>query len=533
MNNIPYAYETFAKLNIMSPMASAYSASQPQLMFSLVNNNANKAWKGQRVAFNYTNGGLNAAPLFRIHEKSRTEGSNLNFDLLGNNNIYQGIKGAYSDSFIYSQDNEITQHVRDCSFINSDWNYVDRYGRKIEFWNSNYNTVHCGQVDGSKTTEAHDIQFYGTDNSYIFPFYEKYPIYGAIKGQKGTKGNKSKWTASLAQKAQKGTVSLSGVIGTRYVGGTLNNLFLMNSDESFFNGFTDASFQGTYLSSPRSKHELTHDATYEVNIGNDLGWSRYNAGGLIAIGRGLTYIKGQGDKIILGNFNENDTDENNVLIVGDGWIDDDYLTSIEPQLKTASGDVRFWNKFSGRGDKVNYYRHNLMKVNRKGWVGIYDYGDPDNHFAMYGVKGITAHFDNNIYRIPFDKLYAKLNVYDTISEYQDTIDRYTDEVNTFIRSVPQNKTLLISGDVNNLSAAAAASFNVSKLEGGSIINVTLQNSTMAANAEVSVSSNIQWGRSGNVQTRYDVAKLHPYNSVQYLFIRDTENHVTGFSRINN
>ena len=177
MNDIPFAYETFAKLNIMSPMASNYSASQPQLMFSLVNNNANKAWKGQRVAFNYTNGGAQSAPLFRIHEKSKTEASNLNFDLIGNNNIYQGVIGAYSNSFIYSQDNEIGQHVHDCSFLNSDWNEVGNYAKNIHFIDANYNTIYCGQANGTggHKTAVQAAHFYGSDYNVVNPYFIEIP----------------------------------------------------------------------------------------------------------------------------------------------------------------------------------------------------------------------------------------------------------------------------------------------------------------------------------------------------------------------
>ena len=104
------------------------------------------------------------ANMFRIHEKSKTEASNLNFDLLGNNNIYQGVIGAYSNSFIYSQDNEIGQHVHDCSFLNSDWNEVGNYAKNIHFIDANYNTIYCGQANGTggHKTAVQAAHFYGS-----------------------------------------------------------------------------------------------------------------------------------------------------------------------------------------------------------------------------------------------------------------------------------------------------------------------------------------------------------------------------------
>lgn len=511
MNDIPFAYETFAKLNIMSPMASNYSASQPQLMFSLADDNVNKAWEGQRIAFNYTNGGAQSAPLFRIHEKSNTKASNLNFDLLGNNNIYQGVVGAYSDSFIYSQDNEIGQHVHDCSFLNSDWNVIGSFAQNINFTDANYNTIYCGQEGGTgghKTT-VRNVQFYGSDWNVVNPYFVEIPAGTVgVKGIKGIKGSNP---------------------AMRYIGGEIAGIFAMNSDQNFFTGYTKG-LRGTYISSPRNKHEFDAAIDYEVQIGNDLGRTSFNSGGLIAIGRGLTYIKGQGDKIILGNFNENDIDDNNVLIVGDGWINDDYLTSISPYLKTASGDNRFWSSFSGRGDKVSYYRHNLMKVNRKGWVGIYDYNDPDDKYAMYGVKGITAHFNGNEYRIPYDELYQKLNVFDTVSQYQETIDRYSEQVSQLTKTVPTTKNLIIDGNVDDLLGAYVAKYG--KPEHNTIVNVTLQ-SNGGANTTKRVKSKIAWGNGNASHSRVETFTLHPYNSLQYIYLNDKDNSVTGFSKINN
>lgn len=511
MNDIPFAYETFAKLNIMSPMASNYSASQPQLMFSLVNNGANKAWTGQRVAFNYTNGGAQSAPLFRIHEKSNTDASNLNFDLLGNNNIYQGVVGAYSNSFIYSQDNEIGQHVHDCSFLNSDWNEVGSYAKNIHFIDANYNTIYCGQANGTGglRTAVQAARFYGSDYNVVNPYFVEIPA-----GTVGVKG-------------------IEGIEGSnpamRYIGGEIAGIFSMNSNQNFFAGYTKG-LRGTYITSPRNKHEFDAAVDYEVEIGNDLGRSSFNSGGLIAIGRGLTYIKGQGDKILLGNFNENDTDDNNVLIVGDGWIDDTYLTSITPYMKTASADNRFWAAFGDRGDKVHYYRHNLMKVNRKGWVGIYDYNDPDGRYAMYGVKGITAHFDGNTYRIPYDTLYQKMNVFDTVSQYQETIDSYTEQVKALTKTVPATRNLVISGDVADLLTTYKAKYGSPRHN--TVVNVTLQNNN-AANTTKSIKSKIAWGNGNEAHSRIDTYTLNPYNSLQYIYLDDTDNSVTGFSKINN
>lgn len=511
MNDIPFAYETFAKLNIMSPMASNYSASQPQLMFSLANNNANKVWKGQRVAFNYTNGGAQSAPLFRIHEKSKTEASNLNFDLIGNNNIYQGVVGAYSNSFIYSQDNEIGEHVHDCSFLNSDWNEVGNYAQNIHFIDANYNTIYCGQANGTggHKTAVQAAHFYGSDYNVVNPYFIEIPA--------GTQGVKSIKEIKGSNPAM------------RYIGGAIAGIFSMNSNQNFFTGYTKG-LRGTYISSPRNKHEFDAAVDYEVEIGNDLGRSSFNSGGLITIGRGLTYIKGQGDKILLGNFNENDTDDNNILIVGDGWIDDTYLTSITPYLKTASADNRFWTAFDGRGDKVHYYRHNLMKVNREGWVGIYDYNDPDDKYAMYGVKGITAHFDGNTYRIPYDKLYQKMNVFDAVSQYQETIDSYTEQVKALTNIVPVTRNLVISGDVADLLTTYKAKYGSPKHN--TVVNVTLQNNN-AANTTNSVKSKIAWGNGNAAHSRIDTYALHPYNSLQYIYLDDTDNSVTGFSKINN
>lgn len=505
-------YETFAKLNIMSPAADSYEESQPQLMFTFVNNK-NKSWKGQMMAFNYTDGDPDGdcPPLFRIHEKTTKTKSNMNFDLLGNNNLYRSGKGTSGNinrnSFIYSQDNELENFVHDTTFINSDDNYVEKHLFNLDIFDSNSNTFRGGWDIHGNIPVTHDVNLFCTDDSIFTPAYHY--VKGLVTQPNGTQ--KEVW---------------------RYSGGDLQGQTLIDSDQTQVYGFTNKNYHGVAISSPRNRHTLADTASYEVQIGNEYGYTQYVSGGLIAIGRGLTYIKGQGDKIILGNWNANDTNDNAVLIVGDGFATDPYITKNLPKLK--KNDNSFWRAFSGTGDKVNYYRHNLMQVNRKGYIGIYSFDNPQTQWAQYGYDGITARDGNNLFKIKYQDVYAKLNAYDTMSEYQATIDQYTEKVREYTQAVPKSKMIILSETTNlNTYYDRTPSFRAG-LANNTVVTVTIQNPNAGAEYSCSITGQIKYG-SDNART--ETVTVKNYNSVQFLYVdsKDTSTgtRIVGFSKINN
>lgn len=516
---MPNTYETFAKLNIMSPLADTYEKSQPQLMFTYVNNNANKSWKGQMMAFNYTAGSWDDScpPLFRVHEKTTKTKSKMNFDLLGNNNLYRSGKGTNGaierNSFIFSQDNEVQNFVHDTTFINSDDNVIETHLHDIDVINSNGNTFMGGWDIHGNTPLTHDVNLFCTDNSRFQPAYHY--VKGLVTQPNGTK--KEVWN---------------------YSGGDLQGQTLIDSDQSVVYGFTNKKYHGVAISSPRNRHTLSDAASYEVQIGNEFGYTQYVSGGLIAIGRGLTYIKGQGDKIILGNFNENDINDNAVLIVGDGYVTDNYLKKIEPLLK--KNDNSFWRALSGRGDRTNYYRHNLMQVNRKGYIGIYNFDNPQTQWAQYGYDGITARDGNNLYKIKYQDIYSKLNAYDTMSEYQSIIDSYTKKVKEFTNSVPKavfgvissGQSVDLNSEIKNRSSDLYKSLVGGTVTQNTILTISVQNPDAGPEYSVNITSHI---KRGEQSVRSETVTVKNYNSVQYLCLNTTDSGDTmnGFSKINN
>lgn len=508
-------YDTFAKLNIMSQANSATDKSTPQLMFSLANDNDSKSWDGQRLAFVYASG--NKAPLFRIAEFAGAGKERINFELLGTNNLYKNIKGVYGNAFIYSQENELPVSAFDNKFINSDGNTLYPHAcNGMSFINSNYNALLSGgRAINGEYPGGNNIAFMNTDNATISPRHTTYYTSG-YKGSAGAKGQ-IVWTPHV-------------------VGGHLTQHFMLGSDFTFINGHNKPNAHGAYIGSPSAKHTFNENSQNDLEIGNMFGYTNSNSGNLIAIGRGLTYVKGQGDKIILGHFNRNDTDPDNVLIVGDGFVSNDYLSKIGYQLSGAAENNTFFGSIGCKGggeagDGVNYYRHNLLTVNRKGWIGISNYANPEN-YAHYGFSGITACVNSARYDIPFSAVYAKLNVYDSMKEFQNTIDDYAKNVQAIDDAMPTNKNISITGDTD-LETRLASS--ISALKPNSIINVTYVTSSNDAGkiSVANVSSVCLFGDAANPSKKTVVRQVSAFNSLQYMYMRDTANNLTGFFTINN
>lgn len=519
-------YDSFAKLNIMSTSTKTVGESTPQLMFSLVSDNTNKTWNGQRLAFNYASG--NAGSLFRIHEINGTAKNRLNFELLGVNNMYRDVNGAWGNSFIYSQNNEVPQSAYNNFYLNSDGNVM--YSHKtnnMTFIDSHFNTVQSGhQAGDGRYPGVNNITFFGTSNAIVTPFYSE-KTYQYWKGAKGRKGEKGRWVKCK-----------------KWDGGYLSNHLLLDSDYTILNGHNNDDFHGTYIASPSGKHIFTEYTQHDLEIGNMLGYTNNNSGNIISIGRGLNTIGAKTDRVIMGHFNYSDPyddDPNNVLVVGDGFMSDEYFSSISGLYNEANNNDKFYAAFSGRGDMVNWYRHNLLTVNRNGWIGISNYSKPENS-ARYGFSGITAFNDGATYEIPFSAVYAKLNVYDSMKEFQDIIDSYTSKVRAIVNTMPTNKSIVITG-ATNLEQYFGK--DIKNINSNSIINVTYQ--TTATRTDAGFKTQVQAPymfvgteldpitneQKTKLIKKYDVSPISAYNSIQYLYLRDTTNNLTGFFKINN
>ena len=98
------------------------------------------------------------------------------------------------------------------------------------------------------------------------------------------------------------------------------------------------------------------------------------------------------------------------------------------------------------------------------------------------------------------------------------------------REVGIKRCVIIDGNVDDLLGAYVAKYG--KPEHNTIVNVTLQ-SNGGANTTKRVKSKIAWGNGNASHSRVETFTLHPYNSLQYIYLNDKDNSVTGFSKINN
>lgn len=368
-------YETLAKVNIMSPVADNYSDTQPQLMLSILNNDAAKTWAGQRAFFSYNKDGK-GTPLFRLAErKSSTNRSN--FDLFGKDNIYRNVKGAYGNAFIFSQENEIGKDSEDNAFLFSDLNEVNGNSNAL-FIASNSNKIRKGA--------NHNV------TNALFMHTDKADVHG--------------------------------------VKGTIHNPTLIGSSYAQVEGVTPKSFRGTWISSPCSYHNMVKDSAYDIEIGNYLGYTSNIKGGIIMLGTGLlhTGFPGDSSRTIIGAWNRDDADPDNVFIVGDGFIKDGVVSEGE--------NINDHTDLYGEGDKINWYRHNLFVVNRQGWAGLYSYDDPATNNVRYSYDGIYATVNGQEININFYELKSKMATSDFVNQCEAKVNQLQEDVQRVHATTP-------------------------------------------------------------------------------------------------
>ena len=384
-------YETLAKVNIMSPVADNYSDTQPQLMLSILNNDAAKTWAGQRAFFSYNKDGK-GTPLFRLAErKSSTNRSN--FDLFGKDNIYRNVKGAYGNAFIFSQENEIGKDSEDNAFLFSDLNEVNGNTNAL-FIASNKNKIRKGA--------NHDV------SNALFMHTDSADVHG--------------------------------------MKGTIHNPTLIGSSYAQVEGVTPKSFRGTWISSPCSYHNMVKDTAYDIEIGNYLGYTSNIKGGIIMLGTGLLHTGFPGDtsRTIIGAWNRDDADPDNVFIVGDGFIKD----GVVPEGHNINDHTDLY----GEGDKINWYRHNLFVVNRQGWAGLYSYDNPAANNVRYSYDGIYATINGQEININFYELKSKMATSDFVNQCEAKVNQLQEDVQRVHATTPGAAQFFIhTGDVSPLN----------------------------------------------------------------------------------
>lgn len=450
------AYDSFAKLNIMSEVSGVNDKIIPQIMFNLSNTGTKKTWNGDRLAITYNSG--NSASLFRISEVTGSYRNKLNFELLGANNIFYGsVKGTSNNSFIFSQNNTISNSSFDNNFINADGNrIVPTYTSGINFIDSNNNLITSGYLH-HRFSSAANISYYHSNNNRMLPQF------AFIKGYKGSNGGKDLISQPLYD--NNGLITgyslLSSYNGTDvYIkgvaGGVLRNYTFINSDYNRVLGHNNYESYTTIINSHNGYYLSDNGTKNTVLIGNDWGYIKGASGNTIAIGNGLINYNTSSDKIILGQFNRNSQDPNDILIVGDGRLSQEYLDSLTALNKDwATNDKSYANilsALSGNGSPSadsGLYRHNIFTVNKNGYITISDWTNPSNS-ARYGYNGITAYLDNVSYTIPFRTLYNKINVNDAITQMQETVDSYTQQMDDIIKTMPSNYFYSVKNSTNHI-----------------------------------------------------------------------------------
>ena len=415
--------DSIAKLNIMTEATNNPTSGVPQIMLSQTTTGTVKTWNGDRLTINYASG--NKAGYFGISEVTNTYRNRINFEILGANNVFHtSVGGTYGNSFIYSEGNKLSKQTHNCNFIHSDYNIVNTSAADgINFINSTYNTLYYGAVDEIYAS-AKQISLYNSNYNTFQPVPETW-TYTHQNGNKEVKGKKGCYLRNQT------------LIGSNYnyiKGRTISEDYPENKPNT------------TFINSCSGLYDFDEQHGSLTVIGNTLGYFNNNRNcNIIGIGEGLLQTNSNSDKILLGFYNQNTTDPNEILVVGDGRLNREYVKGLTSATKDWTTNINKYrdvmSNISGTGSTAynsNFYRHNIFTVNKDGYITISDYKVPSNS-ARYGYKGITAYVDGSTYEIPFNKVYNKINGNDSVDIMQETIDSYTKTIENKIENLPITK----------------------------------------------------------------------------------------------
>lgn len=417
--------DSIAKLNIMTEATNNPTSGVPQIMLSQTTTGTVKTWNGDRLTINYASG--NKAGYFGISEVTDTyrNRNRINLEILGANNVFHtSVGGTYGNSFIYAEGNKLSKQTHNCNFIHSDYNVLNTSAADgINFINSTYNTFYAGAVDEIYAS-ARQISLYNSNYNTFQPVPETW-TYTHQNGNKEVKGKKGCYLRNQT------------LIGSNYnyiKGRTISEDYPENKSNS------------TFINSCSGLYDFDEQHGSLTVIGNTFGYFNNNRDcNIIGIGEGLLQTDSNSDKILLGFYNQNTTDPNEILVVGDGRLNREYVKGLTSATKDWTTNLKKYrdvmSNISGTGSTAynsNFYRHNIFTVNKDGYITISDYKVPSNS-ARYGYKGITAYVDGSTYEIPFNKVYNKINGNDSVDIMQETIDSYTKIIENKIESLPISK----------------------------------------------------------------------------------------------
>ena len=524
--------DSIAKLNIMTEATSNPESGVPQIMLSQTTSGDVKTWNGDRLTINYASG--NKAGYFSISEITGSTRQRLNLEILGANNIFHtSVGGTYGNAFVYAEGNKLSKQTHDCNFLNSNYNSFDSSAANaFNFINSNYNDIYAGEVNDTYGS-ASNISLYNSNYNVFQPIPANW-TYTYSNGDKEIKGKKGCFLKNY---------SLIGSHNNYIKGRTISEDYPENEPNT------------TFINSCSGLYNFDEQHGSYTVIGNTFGYFNNNKNcNIIGIGEGLLQTDSNSDKILLGFYNQNTTNENEILVVGDGRLNREYVKGLTSATKDWTTNLNKYREvmenISGVGSTAynsNFYRHNIFTVNKEGYITISDYKVPNNS-ARYGYKGITAYVDGTTYELPFSEIYHKINGNDSVDIMQETIDSYTKQLENRINSIPKTKFMAFSDPANiEANTQMSAYLNVTPPEGAtpcSSLSAKLFNVENVGNNDIiglSYHSNnrtpakVIWAyrppveNSTDQQTLTAEATIYPYCTLQFMYSNRQENDITSFS----
>ena len=407
--------DAIAKLNIMTEANADLNKNVPQLMLSQTTNQGNvKIWNGDRLNITYASG--NQAGYFGITEITGGYRGRLNLEFIGANNLYDSvITGTFANSFIYSEGNKLANEMNNCNFFHSDYNdFQTRGSTNLNFINSNNNTFQIVENFGS-VPSANGISLYNS-NQNCFKVTDTNVGYSVVP-------------SSLLQ-----NFSLIGSNYNLFVGRTKNSTVTSNSQNT------------TFINTNSGFYNFNENHGSLTFIGNTFGYiNNVTGGNVIGIGEGLIQDGGNSDKILLGFYNQNTTDPNEILVVGDGRLNRNYVEDFVKNTDDWTKKEDVWYNLmtsissTGSTDSTDtHYRHNIFTVNKNGYITISDYRNPSNS-ARYGYNGITGYVDGKIYTLPFESIFTKLEADNANELRQEYIDSLAEGISKKVDELPVMK----------------------------------------------------------------------------------------------
>ena len=496
--------DAFAKVNIMTESHENYEDNVPQIMLSQTTDDQIKVWNGDRLTMTYTSG--NRGGYFGISEVTGSYRNRLNLELFGDNNIFYGtVKGTYDNSFIYANSNRLGIANHGLSFIHSDYNVLNSTAASgINFLNSNNNNFKENLFNGVYGY-VNDVSLYNSDENTFNP--------------------------TVTQNSDSTNVQSE-----------LKNFLLIDSNYNFIKGRSKDEISVDKLG--RTTFINSNSGLYEFNSNNDSMTMIGNKFGIIGIGEGLIQNGGNSDKIILGFYNQNSTNPDELLIVGDGRLNESYIknqtSGNKNWYKQSSSFRNVISSFSDVGSTAltaSHYRHNIFTVNQNGYITISDYRVPSNS-ARYGYKGITAYVNGNTYAIPFEDVYHKINGNDSIDIMQETIDSYTKQIKNKLDALPVSRyesfddgtntasNLKTSAYLNLDAPSGDTNLKLSYIEdctNNSILNITYQPDINTTNKRLPAT--LIWSYYTPVESGVPATKtvastdIYPYCTKQFLVLK--------------